>query len=52
MSNPSVGQVYAQVIRDVVETSRLDFEEGGVDESVLEELNIVSIMSFIPLCTI
>jgi hypothetical protein len=43
MSNPNVGQVYAQIIRDVVETSRLDFEEGGVDESVLDELSAVSI---------
>jgi hypothetical protein len=44
MSNPSVGQVYAQIIRDVVETSRLDFEEGGVDESVLDELSTVGVI--------
>jgi transcription initiation factor TFIIA large subunit len=42
MSNPNVGSVYQQVIRDVIETSRVDFEEGGVDESVLEELARVS----------
>jgi transcription initiation factor TFIIA large subunit len=52
MSNQNVGQVYAQIIRDVVDTSRLDFEEGGVDESVLEELSMVSIMSPIPMRTI
>jgi transcription initiation factor TFIIA large subunit len=42
MSNPNVGNVYQQVIRDVIETSRVDFEEGGVDESVLNELARVS----------
>ncbi|KAI1448760.1 transcription factor IIA, alpha/beta subunit [Annulohypoxylon stygium] len=38
MSNSQVGQVYNQIINDVLEASRLDFEEGGVEESVLEEL--------------
>jgi transcription initiation factor TFIIA large subunit len=38
MSNNLVGQVYQQIIRDVVDSSRVDFEEGGIDESVLEEL--------------
>lgn len=42
MTNPLVGTVYQQIIKDVVETSRVDFEEGGVDESVLEELATVS----------
>jgi hypothetical protein len=42
MSNPLVGAVYQQIITDVVETSRVDFEEGGVEESVLEELAMVS----------
>jgi transcription initiation factor TFIIA large subunit len=42
MSNPSVGSVYQQIIRDVIDTSRVDFEEGGVDESVLDELARVS----------
>lgn len=41
MSNAAVGQVYQQIIRDVVESSRVDFEEGGVDEGVLEELSRV-----------
>ena len=47
MSNHMVGSVYQQIIRDVVEASRVDFEEGGVDESVLEELANVSIRHFI-----
>ncbi|KAL3425112.1 transcription factor IIA [Phlyctema vagabunda] len=38
MSNNQVGVVYQQIIADVVESSRVDFEEGGVDERVLEEL--------------
>ena len=37
-----VGTVYQQIMRDVVESSRVDFEEGGVDESVLDELTTVS----------
>ena len=42
MTNNNVGTVYQQVIADVVESSRVDFEEGGVDERVLEELRLVS----------
>lgn len=41
MSNAQVGNVYQQIIADVVESSRVDFEEGGVDEHVLEELRMV-----------
>lgn len=41
MSNTNVGIVYQQVIKDVIESSRVDFEEGGVDESVLEALSQV-----------
>ncbi|OBT55966.1 hypothetical protein VE04_04470 [Pseudogymnoascus sp. 24MN13] len=41
MSNTTVGAVYQQIIRDVVDSSRVDFEEGGVDESVLDELSRV-----------
>jgi transcription initiation factor TFIIA large subunit len=52
MSNSNIGQIYALIIHDVIDTSRLDFEEGGVDESVLEELRIVSIMSLITMRTI
>ncbi|PMD37942.1 hypothetical protein L207DRAFT_431274 [Hyaloscypha variabilis F] len=43
MSNNQVGTVYQQIIQDVVESSRVDFEEGGVDEHVLEELKLVSL---------
>lgn len=42
MSNINVGAIYQQVMKDVIESSRVDFEEGGVDESVLEELRAVS----------
>lgn len=45
MSNNQVGTVYQQIIADVVESSRVDFEEGGVDEHVLEELRLVSARS-------
>ncbi|KAL1879333.1 hypothetical protein VTK73DRAFT_7170 [Phialemonium thermophilum] len=38
MSNSQVGAVYAQIIEDVIESSRVDFEEGGVEEAVLQEL--------------
>ncbi|KAI1501146.1 transcription factor IIA, alpha/beta subunit [Biscogniauxia marginata] len=38
MSNAQVGNVYQQIIVDVIEASRVDVEEGGVDEGVLEEL--------------
>lgn len=50
MSNQTVGTVYQQIIRDVVDSSRVDFEEGGVDESVLDELSRVSAsISAVPL---
>ncbi|ETN37555.1 uncharacterized protein HMPREF1541_07177 [Cyphellophora europaea CBS 101466] len=38
MSKATVGDVYAKVIKDVVENSRIDFEEGGVEASALELL--------------
>lgn len=41
MSNTQVGNVYQQIIQDVVDSSRVDFEEGGVEEAVLEELRRV-----------
>lgn len=44
MSNTQVGPVYHQIIADVIESSRVDFEEGGVDEHVLEELRLVSVV--------
>ena len=42
MSNQQVGTIYQQIIADVVESSRVDFEEGGVDDHVLDELRMVS----------
>jgi len=38
MSNNQVGTIYQQIIQDVIDSSRVDFEEGGIDEGVLEEL--------------
>jgi hypothetical protein len=43
MSNQQVGTIYQQIIADVVESSRVDFEEGGVDDHVLEELRLVRV---------
>ena len=42
MSNQAVGNVYQTIIDEVVNSSRVDFEENGVDEAVLEELRQVS----------
>lgn len=42
MSNTAVGNVYDHIIKEVVEASRVDFEESGIDDSVLEELRSVS----------
>lgn len=42
MSNSQVGTIYQQIIDDVLDTSRVDLEENGVDESILEELKLVS----------
>lgn len=36
------GQVYDKVIHEVCEASRVDFEEGGVDQQTLEEMRRVS----------
>ncbi|CAG8981054.1 hypothetical protein HYALB_00008208 [Hymenoscyphus albidus] len=41
MSNAQVGNAYQQIIADVIESSRVDFEEGGVEDSVLEEMRSV-----------
>ncbi|KAI0199799.1 transcription factor IIA, alpha/beta subunit [Astrocystis sublimbata] len=38
MSNSQVGGVYQQIINDVIAASRVDFEEGGIDEAVLDQL--------------
>ena len=45
MSNSAVGNVYQAIIDDVINTSRVDFEENGVEENVLEELRRVSFAS-------
>jgi transcription initiation factor TFIIA large subunit len=45
MSNSQVGGVYQQIINDVIAASRVDFEEGGIDEAVLEQLRKVSVIS-------
>jgi hypothetical protein len=42
MSNTAVGGVYQAIIEEVINSSRVDFEESGVEESVLEELRKVS----------
>ncbi|KAI9803608.1 MAG: hypothetical protein M1825_001951 [Sarcosagium campestre] len=41
MSNQLVGSTYQRVISDVIESSQIDFEEGGVDIATLEELKKV-----------
>ncbi|KAJ4311921.1 transcription factor IIA subunit alpha [Fusarium piperis] len=38
MSNQAVGNVYQTIIDEVINSSRVDFEESGIEESVLEEL--------------
>ncbi len=43
MSNQAVGNVYQAIIEEVINNSRVDFEESGVEESVLEELRQVSL---------
>ena len=47
MSNTNVGAVYNQVINDVIEAVRIDFEESGVEESVLQELHKVCVLPFL-----
>lgn len=42
MSNQAVGGVYQTIIEEVINSSRVDFEESGVEEAVLEELRLVS----------
>jgi hypothetical protein len=42
MSNANVGAVYEHIIDEVINTVRVDFEEGGVGEDILEELKKVS----------
>lgn len=46
MSNNLVGTIYQQIINEVIEASRVDFEDQGVGEDVLDELRMVR---FLPL---
>lgn len=41
MSNVHVGQVYEAVIQGVIDAVRVDFEENGVEDGVLEDLKKV-----------
>lgn len=57
MSNQAVGEVYRKIIEEVLEASKQDFEEAGVDESVIAELRqVCSCLSgcrpVIPACVI
>jgi transcription initiation factor TFIIA large subunit len=38
MSNAHVGAVYDHIIQEVINAVRVDFEENGVDDGILEEL--------------
>jgi len=38
MSNTQVGPIYDSIIQDVINAVRVDFEENGIDETVLETL--------------
>lgn len=51
MSNSQVGGVYQQIINDVIQSSRVDFEEGAIDEAVLEQLRKVSIVVIVTIIT-
>lgn len=42
MSNQAVGPLYQTIIEEVIAASRVDFEENGIEENVLEELRQVS----------
>lgn len=42
MSNTLVGNIYRSIMDEVIDRSRVDFEEGGVEEGVLEDLRKVS----------
>lgn len=43
MSNSLVGSVYSTIIDEVISSSRVDFEESGVDEAALEILRKVGL---------
>lgn len=50
MSNQAVGPLYQSIIEEVVASSRVDFEENGIEENVLEELRQVSYTFFLVSC--
>ncbi|KAK9365117.1 transcription factor IIA, alpha/beta subunit [Lipomyces kononenkoae] len=41
MSNNIVGAIYRDIVEDVINSSRIDFEDSGVDESTLRELKLL-----------
>ncbi|KAI5818362.1 transcription factor IIA, alpha/beta subunit [Pyronema omphalodes] len=41
MSNQLVGQVYSAIIEEVINSSRIDFEEAGINASTLDDLKAV-----------
>lgn len=41
MSNTNVGMVYDTIIQEVINSVRVDFEENGIEEGVLDELKKV-----------
>ncbi|KAI9682338.1 MAG: transcription factor IIA subunit alpha [Caeruleum heppii] len=41
MSNQLVGSIYHRIINEVIDSSQIDFEEGGVDQGTLDELRQV-----------
>ncbi|KAK9313096.1 transcription factor IIA, alpha/beta subunit-domain-containing protein [Lipomyces starkeyi] len=41
MSNNIVGNAYRDIIEDVINSSRIDFEDSGVDETPLRELQLL-----------
>lgn len=42
MSNHVLGAVYSGIIEDVLNSSRVDFEENGIDDSALDVMREVS----------
>jgi hypothetical protein len=49
MSNAHVGAVYDHIIQEVINAVRVDFEENGVDDGILEELKKVRTSLHFPL---
>lgn len=47
MSNNQVGSIYQTIIEDVINASRTDFEDQGIEENVLQEMRKVSPQQYI-----